>query len=234
MQIQFVHQPGATAAKVELGEGEACTAEAGAMIAMTGNMKVATTTRRRDQSGLRKAARRMLSGESLFLNHFEPSEGGGDLWLGSALVGDMMEFELDDESLLVQGGSFVACGQGVGVDLGWQGARTLLSGENMFWVRLSGAGKVIVNAFGAIYPIEVEGEYVVDTRHIVAFDDSLDFRIGRASKSWWHSFLGGEGLVCRFRGKGRVWCQSHNPESFGAALGPHLRERRVQRQGDSP
>jgi uncharacterized protein (AIM24 family) len=40
-----------------------------------------------------------------------------------------------------------------------------------------------------------------------------------------HSILGGEGLVCKFRGKGTVWCQSNNQRSFGAALTPTLRAR---------
>jgi uncharacterized protein (AIM24 family) len=39
------------------------------------------------------------------------------------------------------------------------------------------------------------------------------------------SFLGGEGLVCKFSGHGKLYCQSHNPPSFGAALGPMLKQR---------
>ena len=39
------------------------------------------------------------------------------------------------------------------------------------------------------------------------------------------SFLGGEGMVCRFNGQGTVWSQSHNPPSFGKQLGPMLPER---------
>ncbi|NQZ59537.1 MAG: AIM24 family protein, partial [Lentisphaeraceae bacterium] len=37
--------------------------------------------------------------------------------------------------------------------------------------------------------------------------------------------FGGEGLVCRFEGKGTVWCQSHNAGSFGGTLGPKLKQR---------
>ena len=37
------------------------------------------------------------------------------------------------------------------------------------------------------------------------------------------SFLGGEGMVCKFIGQGTVWCQSHNAGSFGTALGPSLK-----------
>ncbi|MBO72176.1 MAG: TIGR00266 family protein, partial [Flavobacteriales bacterium] len=40
------------------------------------------------------------------------------------------------------------------------------------------------------------------------------------------SFLGGEGLVCKFNGKGTVWCQSHNDTSFGKTVGPKLKPRK--------
>ena len=42
-------------------------------------------------------------------------------------------------------------------------------------------------------------------------------------KSWLASILGGEGIVCRFQGKGTVWCQSHNAPSFGHTIGPLLK-----------
>jgi uncharacterized protein (AIM24 family) len=73
--------------------------------------------------------------------------------------------------------------------------------------------------------VEVSGEYIVDTGHIVAFEDSLEFSITKAGASWISSILGGEGLVCKFNGQGRVWCQSHNRSGFGTQLGPRLRAR---------
>ena len=65
----------------------------------------------------------------------------------------------------------------------------------------------------------------MDTGHIVAFNDTLDFSITKAGGSWISSFLGGEGLVCKFKGKGTVWCQSHNASGFGKILGPRLKPR---------
>ena len=90
---------------------------------------------------------------------------------------------------------------------------------------MSGRGPVILNSFGAIYPVEVDGEYIVDSGHIVAFNETLDFTLTKAGKSWLASILGGEGLVCKFKGQGTVWCQSHNQSSFGRALSPLLRKR---------
>ncbi len=226
MQVELVHRPGNTAAKVTLQPGENCTAESGAMIAMSGHMDITTTTHKKKSGGLLKAAKRMLSGESLFLNHFEPTGKAGEVWLGTALAGDMMNLDLDHESLIVQSGSFLACAEGIEIDMGWQGFKSILSGESVFWLNLNGSGTVVLSSFGAIYPIDVDGEYIVDTGHIVAFNETLDFSITKAGKSWLHSFLGGEGLVCKFHGKGTVWCQSHNPNSFGMTLSPELRTRK--------
>ncbi len=227
MQIELMHRPGNTAAKVVLQAGEACTAEAGAMIAMSGDMDITTTTHKRGKAGVLKAIKRMIAGESLFLNHFHPKGASGEVWFGTDLAGDMMTLKLDNESLIVQNSSFLACDEAIDIDLGWQGFKSILSGESVFWLNLKGSGDIVVSSFGAIYPIEVDGEYIVDTGHIVAFNETLDFTITKAGKSWLHSFLGGEGLVCKFQGRGTVWCQSHNPRSFGMALTPSLLVRKA-------
>lgn len=227
MNIELLHRPGNTAAKITLEAGESITSESGAMIAMSGNMDITTTTHKKNSGGLFKAAKRMLAGESLFLNHFEPKDEAGTIFLGTSLAGDMMTLNLDNESLVVQNGSFMACADGIDIDLGWQGFKALFSGESVFWLNLTGKGEVILSSFGAIYPVKVDGEYIIDSGHIVAFDETLDFSISKAGKSWIHSFLSGEGLVCKFKGTGTVWCQSHNPSSFGGALTSSLRKRKA-------
>jgi uncharacterized protein (AIM24 family) len=59
----------------------------------------------------------------------------------------------------------------------------------------------------------------------VAFEDTLQFKIVKAGASLIGSFLGGEGLVCKFHGTGKLYCQSHNPPNFGKLLGPKLKPR---------
>ena len=225
MDIEIVKGPGNAAAQCSLGSGETCTAEGGAMISMSGDMDISTSTHQRGGGGILKAAKRMLGGESFFLNHFTAGQQGGGLTLSTTLPGDMMVHELENTNLVVQSGSFVACEDSVDMDLGWQGMKSMFSGEGLFWIELEGPGKVIVNSFGGIYPIEVRSEQIVDTGHIVAFEESLDFSLSKAGASWISSILGGEGLVCRFRGEGTVWAQSHNPVGFGRTLGPQLKPR---------
>jgi uncharacterized protein (TIGR00266 family) len=133
---------------------------------------------------------------------------------------------LQGGSMIVQGSSWLASSTAIDIDATWQGfGKAIFSGEGLFWLKCSGEGDLFLSSFGAIYEVEVDGDYVVDTGHIVAFDDTLQFAIRKAGASWIGSFLGGEGLVCRFSGKGRLLCQSHNPPSFGALLGPKLKPR---------
>jgi len=226
MQTEIMHSPGNAAARIQLDAGESITAEGGAMIAMSGDMAIQTTTHQKGGGGgLLKAAKRLLGGESFFLNHFTAGYAGGEIWLAQTLPGDMMKVALEGQTVIVQAGSFVACSTGVNMDVGWQGFKNLLSGESMFWLRISGNGRVVLSSYGAIYPVPVNGEYIVDTGHIVAFDETLNFTLTKAGKSWISSMLGGEGLVCKFQGQGIVWCQSHNAPSFGRIIGARLRPR---------
>jgi uncharacterized protein (TIGR00266 family) len=226
MQTEIIHSPGAAAARVILDPGETISTEAGAMIAIGGEVAIETSTHQKGSGGgILKAAKRLLGGESFFLNHYTAGAGGGEVWLAQTLPGDMMKFALEGQTLIVQAGSFVACSAGVGMEVGWQGFKNLFSGESMFWLRIGGTGRLILSSYGAIYPVQVNGEYIVDTGHIVAFDETLNYKLSKAGKSWWSSILGGEGLVCRFQGQGIVWCQSHNEPSFGHTIGPELRPR---------
>lgn len=215
-------------AKLTLAAGESVTCEVGAMIAMSNGFTVETTTQNRGGGGggIIKGLKRMFAGENFFLNHFTATQPNQTLFIGPALLGDIMHHRLTGGTLIVQGSSWLASATGIQIDATWQGlGKALFSGEGMFWVKCSGSGDLLLNSFGAIHEVYVQGEHVVDTGHIVAFEDTLQFKIGKAGKSLIGSFLGGEGLVCKFSGQGKLYCQSHNPPSFGKLLGPKLKPR---------
>ena len=227
MRYEFLAQPAASVAKLTLQAGESITCEVGAMIAMSTGMTVETTTRKKGGGGgILKGLKRMLAGENLFLNHFTAHQPEQTLIIGPRLLGDVKHYKMTGGTLVVQGSSWMASASGIDIDATWQGlTKALFSGEGMFWVKCSGTGDLLLSSFGAIYTVDVNGEYIVDTGHIVAFEDTLEFNVGKASKSVIGSLLGGEGLVCKFKGQGKLYCQSHNPPSFGQALGPQLRPR---------
>jgi uncharacterized protein (TIGR00266 family) len=228
MQYELLARPASSIAKVTLNAGESITCEVGAMIAMTSGITVETTTRQKGGGGggVVKGLKRMFAGESMFLNHFTATLPEQSLIIGPRMLGDVMHYPMTGGTLIVQGSSWMASSTSIDVDATWQGlGKALFSGEGMFWVKCSGSGSLLMSSFGVIYPVDVNGEYVVDSGHIVAFEDTLQFQLTKASKSLVGSFLGGEGLVCRFSGQGKLYCQSHNPPSFGKLLGPKLRPR---------
>jgi uncharacterized protein (TIGR00266 family) len=233
MHINLINQPGAAAAHLLLDPSEVIYAEAGSMIAMNAETRVKTVTRsdsgkdaqgKKKGGGLLKAMKRMLAGESLFINEYVAGQAGGLLLLAAALPGDLVTLDLGQTGPVVaQGGSFLAYESGVTMDTQFGGAKNLFSGEGLFWLKFGGEGKVLLSSFGAIYEVPVNGEYIVDSGHLVAFQETLTYKMSRSAKGIGSMLGSGEGLVMRFTGQGRLWCQSHHAGSFGRHLGPHLR-----------
>jgi uncharacterized protein (TIGR00266 family) len=225
MKFDILHQPDSAIAKIDMAPREELLAEAGAMVAMSGHMEVNTTLRRGKGGGLLGGLKRTLGGESLFLSTFRSGNQPAEIYLAPRMMGDLLPYQLSGVDLVVQSTGYVASTPGVDVDLGFQGIKSIFSGESIFWLTVSGSGLVLLSAFGGIYEVDVEGEYIVDTGHIVAFEKTLSFTITKAGSSWIGAFLGGEGLVCKFHGKGKVFCQTHNPGAFGRMIGSKLPPR---------
>lgn len=226
MEIEILQRPDSAIAKVTLSANEELLAEAGAMVAMSDFLNVSTTLRQGKGGGIMGGLKRMLAGESLFLSVFRCYQPQGELFLAPSLMGDIMVYDMNgNNELVVQSASYLACASGVDVELGFTGFKSVFSGESIFWLSITGVGPVILSSFGGIYEIDVDGEYIVDTGHIVAFEKTLDYSITKAGNSWLGAFLGGEGLVCRFKGRGKVFCQTHNAGSFGRLVGSQLPPR---------
>jgi len=225
MNIELLHQPESAIACVSLDSGEELVAQAGAMIAMSSNINTSTTLRKGKGGGIMGGLKRMVAGESLFLSVFRSPTNGNTIWLAPRLIGDLLIYEMKGQELIVQATSYLACSSEVDLDVGFQGFKSLFSGESIFWLTVSGQGVVLLTSFGGIYEVPVDGEYIVDTGHIVAFERSLDFSIAKANSSLIGSLLGREGFVCRFKGKGKVYCQTHNPGAFGSTVGSKLPPR---------
>ncbi|HEY9628263.1 MAG TPA: TIGR00266 family protein [Coleofasciculaceae cyanobacterium] len=225
MKLDILHQPDSAIAKIDMAPQEELLTEAGAMVAMSGHIDVSTTLRKGKGGGVLGGLKRMLAGESLFLSTFRSGNQSAELYLAPKLMGDILPYTLQGNELVIQSTGYLASTGGVDIELGFQGFKSILSGESIFWLTASGNGLVLLSAFGGIYEVEVDGEYIVDTGNIVAFEKTLSFSITKPGSSWVGAFLGGEGFVCRFQGKGRLFCQTHNPGAFGQMVGSQLPPR---------
>ncbi len=226
MQFEIQYQPAHALATAHLMPGESVRAEASAMVSMTRNLSV-TTDGPTARGGLLKGFKRaVFGGETFFTNTFTARDMPGHVTLAPSLCGDLAVVELrPGVPLYIQGGSYVAAPDSVDIDTRWQGFKGFLSGESLFFLEASGTGSVLVSAFGAIETLNLDGELIVDTGHLVAFDGGIEYEITKATRGWIQSYLSGEGLVLRVRGRGRLYLQSRNPNEYGQAVGKELPPR---------
>jgi uncharacterized protein (TIGR00266 family) len=224
MEINIAYRPSYALAIVGLGMNESIVAEGGAMVSMSSNMSI-KTSRGAASGGLLKSLKRaVLGGESFFMNTFTANGGAGEITLAPTLPGDIQTLTMTGPSLMIQSTSYLASSPGIVLDTKWGGMKTLFGGEGLFMLKATGQGQVIVNSFGAIHEIPINGPYIVDSGHIVAFEETLTFEVKKVG-SWKATLLSGEGLVCLFNGKGRLWIQSRNPRAFGGLVGHKLPPR---------
>ncbi|PJZ70157.1 TIGR00266 family protein [Leptospira perolatii] len=210
MNHEILCKPDFPIVKISLGSGESIRAESGAMVAMSPTVKMETKA----QGGIFASAKRALfSGESFFQNTFFTEGGAGELYLTSATQGDLEYRKMKGEELILSRGAYVAGSTDLVIDSKWGGFKGFFSGEGLFFLKVSGSGDLFFSSFGAIHTVEVDGTYIVDTGHIVGFESSLTYHLDRVGglKSL---FLSGEGLVAKFSGKGKLYVQSRNQNSF--------------------
>lgn len=214
--------------RVELNPGEEFISEAGKLVRMSGHVQTEVTTKPKGSGGgFFAGLKRLVGGDSFFMQWYRVHGGGpGEVVLAPTMVGGIQVIELDgSKKWLCSGGSYMASAPTVNTEPQFQGAKGFLTGESLFFLECSGTGPVVVNAFGAIREVDVDGSFIVDTGHVVAFETSLTFEITKAGSSWWQSFLSGEGFVMKFNGKGKMYLQSHNPNAFGEIVGAMLPPR---------
>jgi uncharacterized protein (TIGR00266 family) len=211
MEAETRDRPSFANIKVELNAGDRIIAESDAMASMSSSISMTT----RWNGGCFGAfAKRIFGGETLFVNEFTTASQG-ELVLTQPMPGDIECIELKGNTLFLQPGAFLACEPGVNLGLGWAGIASLVGGEGLFRLKVSGNGKVWFGAYGGIFAKEVEGEYVVDTGHLVAYEPSVSIRMGMAGGIF-SSFFGGEGLVTRVTGPGRIYMQSRSLDGLAA------------------
>ncbi len=207
---------------IEIPPNQMLKVEASAMAAMDSNVVMKTK--------MKGGLSRFLSKESVFINEFTAQGGMGRIQIAPGPAGDLSHHSItDDSSIFLTASSFVAATPGVTIDTKFQGLmKGFFSGESLFLMRCSGNGDLWFNTYGGLFAVNVEDEYVVDTGHIVAFTEGLDYDISRIG-GYKSLFFSGEGFICRFKGNGKVWIQSRNP--LGLIAWAHG-FRRVQRSSN--
>lgn len=211
-EFNIDHQPDFSFLTVQIPANKTLKVEASAMATMDTNIQMKT----KFKGGLG----RFLTGESLFINEFTAQNGKGEMTIAPSAPGDMSHIYLENQTLFLQNSAYVASDPSLQIETKFQGlTKMFFSGEGMFLIKVHGTGDLWFNSYGAIMEIDVTNQYVVDTGHIVAFTEGLEYKIGKIG-GYKSLFFSGEGLVCKFTGQGKVWIQTRKIGPLLSFLNP--------------
>ncbi|KAJ3216631.1 hypothetical protein HK099_005793 [Clydaea vesicula] len=207
---QTLYRDANTVLKINFPQGEVITARAGAMVAMTPNIKI---------EGKMKGISKLFTSGNMFEQKLIARVGGGpaEVLLAPRFLGDILPIVLDGRTQFnASKGQFLAKTQGVEKITKSQGLGSgFFSGEGMFIDVYGGQGLLFLQVLGAVHPIDLAPgqEYIIDNGHLVAWEVSTRYCTEQAS-GFFDSMKSGEGVVCRFSGPGRVYIQTRNPEEL--------------------
>ncbi len=229
--------------EVELDPGERVVAEAGVMtwmedgITFEAKMGDGSNPAAGVVDKLIGAAKRTLTGESIFLTHFEnSSRGKRRVAFAAPYPGKIIPIDMSKNGgdFICQKDSFLCAALGTEISITFTkrlGAG-FFGGEGFILQRVKGDGMVFVHAGGTVVEKKLDNEVMrIDTGCIVGFTPDIDYSIERAG-SLKSMFFGGEGLfLATLRGRGSVYLQSlpfsrmadriiqHAPRSGGSRKG---------------
>ncbi|WP_410655664.1 TIGR00266 family protein [Amycolatopsis sp. lyj-112] len=216
MQVQIRHQPSFAVARLQLAPGEPAQVESGAMMATSYGVQVQSQA----QGGIMKGlGRAFLSGESFFISTYTAPQNGGWVDVAANLPGDMQVINLDGRTgWCVTRGSWLASSHGVQTETKWGGLKNLAGGEGGFLTHATGQGPLVVACYGALETVTLQqGEVItIDTGHVVAFADTVQYQIRKVATGMIQSMKSGEGLVFDFAGPGQLLTQTRNPSALSA------------------
>ena len=207
MKSEIKGRPAFAYIEVELDPNDMITAESDAMSSMSDEITLATRTNGGFFKGLIK---KFFAKESLFVNDFSNQTSTAQtLTLVQATPGDIMSKELKNETYYLQPGAYIASTPGVDFKVKWAGFTSWFAGEGLFRIGVHGTGTVWYGAYGGLIEKEIDGELIVDTNHLVAYEPHMKLKL-QLSGSLFSSFFGGEGWVTRVEGKGKVIIQTRS------------------------
>ncbi|HAG80232.1 MAG TPA: TIGR00266 family protein [Cyanobacteria bacterium UBA12227] len=220
MDYEIRYKPAFAAIFITLNPGESITAEAGAMTSMNGRLTLKTEF----SGGFFPALlKKFFGGESLFVNTFSnQTQHPLNLVLTQSTIGDIACVDLRGRTLCFQPGAYICHTRGVKLGVQWAGVKSWFSGEGLFKLQVSGNGKVFFGAYGGIIQKRIQGEFIVDTGHLVAYEPGIKMNIGLAG-GLVGSVTSGEGFINRLTGTGEIYLQSRSIDGLVNYLRPKLR-----------
>lgn len=210
MKYDIKYKPSYSLLVVTLDPGESIVAEAGSMTYMQPSIEA--KTRKREKSFWGSLGMSLLGGQTFFVNEFTAVNTRGEAGFSAAPLGDIETLTLSPGSgYIIQKSAYIASQEGVNLDVQWEGFTKGLFGQGLFMIKVSGAGLLFLNTFGAIdkHTLNPGEKMIVDNFHLVAFSDTCQYKVTKFG-GLKETILGGEGFVTEIMGPGEIYIQTKN------------------------
>ncbi len=214
MHYEIKHGPSFSVLEIGLSTNESVVAQPNSLLSMTPGIDLKARVGRRNAgakwvSGLKS----MLGGESFFTTEFHANRESQSLILAPDAMGDILSLPLvEGTAYCLMRGAFLANVGDCTLKIRYGGLEGVLASKGVFMLHASGQGTVFCQTYGAILERTLaENEvFIVDNRYVVAFTDSVTFKLVKATKSMRDSMFSGEGLVNRYTGPGTIYYQTRS------------------------
>ena len=179
-------------------DNEVIRAESGAMHYMRGEIEIESK-----MPGAGGFLKSMVSGENIFRPTYT---GSGEVYFGPPIFGEYIMMDLNNETWVLDRGAYVCSEMGIEISVVRNKLLTgLAGGEGMFQTKVSGSGKLVLQAPGPVEVIELNNEKLtVDGSFAVAREGQLNYSLKKATKGLFSSMTSGEGFVNVIEGSGKV------------------------------
>ena len=213
-------------AKLNLKKGESIYIQTGSMIYKDNTLELKTRLNAKSNNFLIKFTkaffRSLTSGENMFVTEvFAHNDGTIAIaptvpgQIGILNIDENHQYRLNDGAFLAMEGSanYVMKSQSTG--------KALFSNTGGFFVmETTGKGSLLINAFGSIEKIHLNGNSItIDNGNVIAWDKNLSYNI-HFENNWIQSIGTGEGLVNTFTGTGDIYIQTLNLQQFASEISP--------------
>ncbi|MCC9601401.1 TIGR00266 family protein [Stieleria sp. JC731] len=235
MEFQVNHAPTFSTLQLSLSQNEYVVAQPNSMLTMTAGIRISARAGRQDHhpSGEDNTAaeptrkrshswfgglKNMLGGENFFTAEFRAKDDGQTVVLAPESYGDIVVLDLSQESgYYLTRGSYLANVGLTAIQIKYGGLKGLMSKKGLFLMHATGAGHVFCQSYGAvIHRYLDEGETLfVDNRFMIAFSDTITYKLVKATDKISDSLMSGEGLVNRYTGPGHLYYQTRGKPTGG-------------------
>lgn len=206
--------------EIDLVKDESIRAEAGSLMFMTPNIDISSNDSVTEiPENLTDSVARDILTKALF----RAIKQDGKVCFAPPAPGGILEIKLMGESIYTDGVSYLASTPELEFSI--QGSlRGMLAGKTVFLQKVRGYGNLYIKYYGDIVEHELkEGEsIIVDAGHLVAYEDTVRFKIQKPREGKLDHVQAGEWIICKYVGPGKVWLQTRNRSEFAKVIHRYL------------